>query len=108
MSPSLEEVRDLVAASGDPGKVVVSIYFRNPYVLDDESGLREVGALLAIFGVSDRAQFDVLTGRHSPAGRLPFALPASRDAVLQQHPDAPGYDETEDGALYPFGFGLSY
>lgn len=108
MSPSLDQVRTLIAASGDPGKVVISIYFRNPYVLDEESGLKDAGGLLATFGVSDRAQFDVLTGKHSPAGRLPFALPASRDAVLQQHPDAPGYEDTEDGALYPFGFGLGY
>ncbi len=108
MTPSLAEIRAAVAEIGDPGRVVISIYFRNPYVLDQESGVLESGALLATFGVSDRAQFDVLTGTSQPRGRLPFALPASRAAVLEQHPDAPGYAETSDGALYPFGFGLGY
>ncbi|MCE2842066.1 MAG: hypothetical protein ACK44O_05515 [Novosphingobium sp.] len=47
------------------------------------------------------------TGRHPQRQLcLPFALPASRTAVLQQHPDAPGYDA--EGTLYPFGFGLGF
>jgi beta-glucosidase len=32
-------------------KTVLAIYFRNPYVLDDESRLKEAGAILASFGV---------------------------------------------------------
>lgn len=108
MSPSLDEIRAAVAEIGDPAKAVISIYFRNPYVLDHESGVREAGALLATFGVSDQAQFDVITGKIAPAGRLPFALPASRSAVMEQHPDVPGYEDTSDGALFPFGFGISY
>jgi beta-glucosidase len=106
MSPSLPEIQAAMRELGDPGRVVISIYFRNPYVLDQESGVRGAGALLATFGVSDRAQFDIITGKVRPQGRLPFALPASRAAVLSQHPDAPGYAETRDGALFPFGFGL--
>ena len=31
----------------------LAIYFRQPYVLDRESGMREAGAFLAGFGVSD-------------------------------------------------------
>jgi beta-glucosidase len=108
MTPSLSEVRQAMADSGNPAKVVVSIYFRNPYILDEDSGVRNAGAILATFGVNDRAQFDIMTGAHRPAGRLPFALPATRAAVMEQHPDAPGYAETKDGALFPFGFGLSY
>lgn len=106
MSPSLPEIQAAMRELGDPGRVVISIYFRNPYILDEESGVRGTGALLATFGVSDHAQFDIITGKVRPQGRLPFALPASRAAVLAQHPDAPGYSETRDGALLPFGFGL--
>jgi beta-glucosidase len=94
--------------AGNPGKVVISIYFRNPYVLDDASGVKSAGALLATFGVSDKAQLDVISGRSEPKGRLPFALPKTTQSVLDQHPDAPGYAETKDGALYPYGFGLGY
>ena len=108
MYPSLKDIREVVAEIGDPQRVVISVYFRNPYVLDEESGLRDAGALLATFGVSDRALADVLVGKASPGGRLPFALPASLEAVREQHSDAPGYGEIEGGTLYPFGFGLGY
>lgn len=108
ITPSLESIKAAMQQAGDPRKVVISIYFRNPYVLDDASGVKRAGALLATFGVSDRAQLDVISGRSVPRGRLPFALPRTLRAVNEQHPDAPGYAETRDGALYPFGFGRSY
>lgn len=108
MTPSLADVQAAMREVGNPGKVVISIYFRNPYVLDDASGLKSAGALLATFGVSDTAQLDIITGRARPQGRLPFALPKTTQSVLDQHPDAPGYAETKDGALFPFGFGLAY
>ncbi len=108
MSPSLAEIQSAVRELGDPSRAVISIYFRNPYVLDDESGVKQAGALFATFGVSDRAQLDVIAGKFAPAGRLPFALPATRSSILEQHPDSPGYADTKDGALYPFGYGLSY
>jgi beta-glucosidase len=108
MTPSLADIQATMREVGNPGKVVISIYFRNPYVLDDASGIKSAGALLATFGVSDAAQLDIITGRAQPQGRLPFALPKTTQAVLDQHPDAPGYAETEDGALFPYGFGLAY
>jgi beta-glucosidase len=87
---------------------VISLYFRNPYVLDDASGVKAAGALIATFGVSDGAQLDIITGRAKPMGRLPFALPKTTRAVVEQHPDAPGYADTKDGALFEFGYGLGY
>jgi beta-glucosidase len=108
MTPSLASIQSAMREIADPSKVVISIYFRNPYILDEASGVTDAGALLATFGVSDRAQLDVITGKAEPRGRLPFALPKSRESVLTQHPDAPGYDETKDGALFRFGHGLGY
>ncbi len=108
MTPSLAEIKAAMRASGDPGKVVISIYIRNPYVLDDASGVKSAGALLATFGVSDKAQLDIISGMAKPLGRLPFALPRTSQAVREQHPDAPGYTETRDGALFPFGYGLGF
>jgi beta-glucosidase len=108
MTPSLSEIQTAMRDAGDPGKVVVSIYFRNPYVLDDASGVKQAGALIATFGVSDQAQLDIISGKAQARGRLPFALPKTARSVLTQHPDAPGYDETKDGALFPFGYGLGY
>jgi beta-glucosidase len=108
MTPSLADIQGAMREFGDPSRVVISVYFRNPYVLDEASGVLRAGSLIATFGVSDAAQLDVMTGRVRPRGRLPFALPKTLRAVQQQHPDAPGYSETTDGALFPFGFGLSW
>jgi beta-glucosidase len=108
MYPSLQDIRSVMREIGDSRRVIISVYFRNPYVLDVESGVRQAGALIASFGVSDAVQADIITGAAFPGGRLPFALPASLAAVRSQHPDAPGYAETEDGALFPYGFGIGY
>ena len=108
MTPALADIQTAMREAGDPGKVVISIYFRNPYVLDDASGVKSAAALLATFGVSDQAQLNIISGKAMPQGRLPFALPRTVDAVRNQHPDAPGYAETKDGVLFPFGYGLGY
>lgn len=108
MTPSLSSIQAAMREIADPSKVIISVYFRNLYILDDASGVTKAGALLATFGVSDRAQLDIIAGKAEPRGRLPFALPKSRESVLTQHPDAPGYDETRDGALFRFGHGLGY
>ena len=75
-------------------------------VLDEASGVRGAGAILANFGVSDSALMDVLTGKFKPQGKLPFALANNLDAVVANDPDAPGYPAKD--TLYPFGFGLTY
>jgi beta-glucosidase len=105
ISPSLADIQGVMNEAG-PGRTILSIYFRQPYVLDEASGLRKAGAILAIFGVSDAAIMDILTGRFEPSGRLPFALAKDARAVVEQAPDAPGYDEA--GTLFPFGHGLTY
>jgi len=107
VTPSLDEVNAVMAEVGAEN-TVLDIYFRQPFVLDEASGLRDAGAILANFGNSTSALMDVVSGEFNPQGRMPFALAGTREAILQQNSDTPGYDETDDGALYPFGFGLSY
>jgi beta-glucosidase len=62
---------------------------------------------------------DVLFGRVSPSGRLPFAIPATQEHLPPLEPRAPrvvydlwhGYRRLQrlgQAAAYPFGFGLSY
>lgn len=106
--PSLETIQEVMDEVEDPSKVILHVYFRQPYVLDEASGLLDAGAIVAGFGMSDTALMDVLSGEHAPQGRLPFALPATVDAVIEQDSDAPGYEDTEDGALFEFGHGLTY
>ncbi len=108
VTPSLDVIQQVVAEVGDPNKVVLDVYFRQPFVLDEASGLRDAGAVVATFGRSDEALLDVLSDEFAPQGRMPFALAGTRAAIEEQASDLPGYEETEDGALFPFGYGLTY
>jgi beta-glucosidase len=105
MLPSLEDIQTIMEKIG-PEKTILSIDFRQPYVLDEASGVLNAGGLLATFGVSDAALMDIITGKFNPSGKLPYALAKSSAAVVAQDPDAPGYPEKD--TLFPFGFGLSY
>lgn len=104
--PALETVQAVMNEVGDKNKVILHVYFRQPYVLDTESGLLDAGAIVAGFGISDSALLDVLTGKAKPQGKMPFALAKSRQAIIDNLPDAPGYPQED--TLFPFGFGLSY
>lgn len=108
VTPALDVVQQAMAEVGDPKKTVLNVYFRQPFVLDEASGLRDAGAILAGFGSSPTAVMDVLSGDFAPQGRMPFALAGTRKAIEQQYSDLPGYDETDDGALFAFGHGLTY
>lgn len=77
-------------------------------MLDEASGLRDAGAIMANFGNTTAALMDVVSGDFNPQGKLPFALAGTPEAILEQNSDTPGYEETTDGALFPFGLGLSY
>ena len=113
VSPSLADIQKVMQEVGDPKKVVLNIYFRQPYVLDDASGLKNAGAIVAGFGVSNTALLDVLSGKvlatgaaFKPQGKLPFALANNSKAIVDNQPDVPGYPEKD--TLYKFGFGLTY
>lgn len=105
MSPSLEDIQTVMKEVG-PERTILSIYFRQPFVIDKASGMRDAGAILATFGVRDAAIMDILTGNHPPQGKLPFSLGNSAEAVIKQAPDAPGYPK--EHTLYPYGHGLKY
>lgn len=105
VSPSLSDIQAVMNEVGAKN-TVLAIYFRQPYVLDEASGLRNAGAIVATFGVSDVALMEVLTGKFKPQGKLPFALAKTLQAVQDNQPDAPGYPTAD--TLYPYGFGLSY
>jgi beta-glucosidase len=108
ITPSLDTIRQVMEEVGDPNKVVLHVYFRQPFVLDEASGLRDAGAIVAGFGISDTALLDVLSGRFAPQGRMPFALAGTRRAIQEQYSDLSGYKETTDGELFSFGHGLTY
>jgi len=105
LTPSLGDIQAVMTEAG-AARTILCIYFRQPYVLDEESGVRKAGAILAGFGVSDGALMDVMTGKYSPRGKLPFALARTLQAIRDNAPDAPGYPAAD--TLFPFGHGLTY
>ncbi|MCD9502996.1 glycoside hydrolase family 3 protein [Photobacterium phosphoreum] len=105
ISPSLKQIKEVMNKIG-ANKTILAINFRQPFVLDEESGMKDAGATLATFGVSDSALIDIITGKFNPQGKLPFALADTVGAIERQYSDTPGYHP--DDTLYPFGWGLSY
>ena len=84
-------------------KTVVTVYLDRPAILGNVQD--KASAIVANFGVSDGALFDVLTGKARPQGKLPFELPSSMAEVQVQKSDLP-YDTAQP--LYKFGYGLAY
>ena len=105
ISPSLADIQAVMREVGAE-RTVLAIYFRQPYVLDEASGLKKAGAVLGTFGVTDVALLDVVSGKFKPQGKLPFALANKLEAIVNKQSDVPGYPAAD--TLFPYGFGLSY
>jgi beta-glucosidase len=82
---------------------VVDVFLDRPAILTEIAA--GAAAIVANFGASDAAVLDLIFGRVTPTGRLPFELPSSMDAVLRQLPDVPCDSESP---LFRFGHGLSW
>jgi len=94
---------EAIKAAAKAPKSIVTVYMDRPAILGNVQD--KATALLANFGLSDAALFDVLTGKASPQGKLPFELPSSMAEVEAQLSDLP-HDTAHP--LYPFGYGLAY
>ena len=62
-------------------------------------------AVIGDFSSEDDIILDLVFGRFKPSGKLPFELPSSMEAVLNQSEDMP---HDSKAPLYPFGFGITY
>ncbi len=105
LKPSLDDINAVMDEIG-PENTILAIRFRQPFVIDEASGLRRAGAIIATFGASDAALMDLLTGKHKPEGKLPFALATDAEAIKSQDSDVPGYKDGD--TLFPFGHGITY
>ena len=94
-----KEILDLIQQK--PSIVIVNL--ERPAILTDIE--KSCSALFGEFGTSDEVLVEMLFGKTSPSGKLPFELPSSWDAVKNQKEDLP-YDSKNP--LYTFGHGLSY
>lgn len=86
---------------------VVAINFSSPWVID-EIDKGKTQTILATFGTTQDALLDILSGAFKPTGKLPFSIPVSSQAVLDNKSDVPGTLEPKGYALYKFGDGISY
>jgi beta-glucosidase len=82
---------------------ITVINLQRPAVIPGIS--KETRALIADFSSQDDIILDLIFGKFKPTGKLPFELPSSMEAVLQQKEDVP-YDSKNP--LYPFGAGITY
>jgi beta-glucosidase len=91
--------------SGKPTVVVIN--YSNPWVID-EIDTKNLQTVLATFGTTTDALLDVLSGKYNPTAKMPFTTPKSRQAVLDNQSDVPGYLKPEGYALFKFGEGIGY
>lgn len=92
-----------ILAITDTVPSIVDVYLDRPAVLTELAA--HAATLLVTFGTGDQPLLDVLTGRDSPRGRLPFDLPRSTASVDAGLPDVPFSDSNP---LFRYGHGFSY
>jgi beta-glucosidase len=98
-----DEERDRVLAIAEAVPTVFVVHLDRPAIL---TGIAEAcGAVVGTFGARPEAILDLVFGRFSPSGTLPFELPSSMDAVRKQLPDVPCDSEAP---LFPLGHGLTF
>ena len=86
---------------------VVAINFSSPWVIE-EIDKGKAQTVLATFGTTQDALLDIVRGAFKPSGKMPFSLPVSSQAVVDNKSDVPGALEPKGYALFKFGDGISY
>lgn len=85
--------------------IVFAVNFSSPWVLEE---IQIPKGLIATFNVSNAALLDVVLGKFKPTGKLPITIPATRQQVLDNLSDIPGFMKPQGFALYLKGDGLTY
>lgn len=83
--------------------VVLVVNLDRAAILTPFLDMPNMASVVGVFGASDAAVLDALTGKIPPRGRLPLELPSSMEAVREHAPDQPGGSAN---ALFPIGHGL--
>ena len=82
---------------------IIDIYLDRAAVIPELA--QHSAALIANFGLTDELLLQLIWGQYKPTGKLPFELPSSMEAVVNQLEDVP-YDS--NNPLYMYGHGLTY
>lgn len=88
---------------------VLVINYTNPWAVDELYTGREenIPAVLATFGNTPEAVLDVVTGKFTPDGKMPFSTPANDEAAQNQKSDVPGYLEGAGYEFFKFNEGMT-
>ena len=86
MEADLDNLENARAKMGNK-PVIVCMHLHNPAVPAEWEGLAD--GILAHFGCSLDILLDILFGRRTAGGRLPYNLPASMAAVEKHNEDEP-------------------
>ena len=86
---------------------VLFINYTSPWVIDEIDN-PNVKTVLATFGTTTEAILDIVTGAYNPTGKMPFTTPISKQAVLENQSDVPGFMKPKGYGLFKFGEGLGY
>lgn len=86
---------------------IVAINFSSPWIIE-EIDKGKAQTILATFGTTQDALLDIVRGAFKPTGKMPFSIPVSSQAVLDNKSDVPGSMEPKGYALFKFGDGISY
>ena len=97
-----EEKKEIFSFLEEKPSIII-VNLERPAILTEINS--KSNSLIVEFGSSDEAILDIIFGEYNPSGKLPFELPSSWDAVLEQKEDLP-YDSKSP--LYNYGYGLSY
>lgn len=89
--------------------VIAVVDTSGPMVVSEFEPLAD--AVLMGFEIQKQAYLEVIIGRHTPSGLLPFQIPADMDTVEEQQEDVPRdvrcYEDT-CGHKYDFAYGMDF
>ena len=83
--------------------VILVMSLKRPTVFSEIASVSD--AIIADFQVQENILLEMIYGKFSPTGKLPFEIPSSIEAVEDQREDLP-YDSVNP--LFKFGHGLNY
>jgi beta-glucosidase len=83
--------------------VILVMSLKRPTVFSEIASVSD--AIIADFQVQENILLEMIYGKFSPTGKLPFEIPSSIEAVKDQREDLP-YDSVNP--LFKFGHGLNY
>lgn len=87
---------------------VLVVNYTNPWAIDEvyQKDSKNIRSVIATFGTSPEALLDIITGKFTPSGKMPFTTPISDEAAQNQKSDVPGYLEGEEYGLFDFDEGM--